>query len=428
MAASRVGVGEVLKNSGAQAIGRARLQATFVVVQLAFSQPVLVVTSLVLVNLRAAALSATDVAPTSVVTMTSEPRQAGLFSSELAQSVQDSALRANRTTYDLVRHRLEQIPGVQSVAISTGAGSQLYEAPDAGRALPDVRQVHVSAGYFATLSIPLVRGRPIGVDDDRAGLTGVVVNEETARRLWPGENPIGKRLVRRERAEPTTGFVLNSPRGSPAVLEVIGVAGSLSYQGNRTTPMLFAPLANAASLWNTSIAVRTVAGSAHAVVPAIRAAIHEVDPLATVRDVVTLAERYEARARAETVANAGAFAVGAAALLLASLGLYAIVAFGVAQRTREIGVRLAVGATPGDVVRRFVRDGLRVTAIALAIGLPLTVAGIRVVQASMVDFHPRNVAGVMLVVPVLVVIAALASWQPARRAGRVDPLVALRSD
>jgi predicted permease len=426
--ASRVSVGEVLKNSGVQAIGRARLQATFVVAQLAFSQPVLVVTSLVLVNLRAAGLSAADAAPSSVVTMTSEPRRAGLFAEELAESVRDSAVAVHRTTFDLVRRRLQEIPGVQSVAMSTGVGSQTYEAPEAGRSDDGIRQWHVSADYFATMDIPIVRGRAIGAEDDRPGLTGVVVNEETARRLWPGENPIGKRLVRQERARRTSGFVLNSVGGSPAVLEVIGVAGSLSYQENRTTPMLFAPLANAASLWDVSIAVRTMGGNARAVVPAIREAIGEVEPQATVRDVATLAEQYEAQAHEETVANAGAFGVGAAALLLASLGLYAIIAFGVAQRTREIGVRLAVGATSGKVVRHFLRDGLRVTAIALAIGLPLTVAGIRVVKASIVDFNPRTVAAVLLVVPVLVGIAVLASWLPARRAGRVDPLVALRSE
>jgi putative ABC transport system permease protein len=144
--------------------------------------------------------------------------------------------------------------------------------------------------------------------------------------------------------------------------------------------------------------------------------------------VATLAERYEAQAREETLSNAGAFAVGVAALVLASLGLYAIIAFGVAQRTREIGIRLAVGATARDVVRQFLRDGVQVTAIALAIGLPLTVAGIRLVAAQQVGFDVRNVGAVMLVVPVLIAIAVLASWLPARRAGRVDPLVALRSD
>lgn len=427
--ASRVGVGEVIKNSGSLGIRRARLQATFVVVQLACSQPVLVVTSLVLVNLRAAATSASDEAPASVVTMGSELRPPTTSGGMLRLAVRDSAALANRATYELVRQRLQEIPGVQSVAISTIAGSAMFNTPDAGRAEQQIQQVHVSAGYFATFGIPMLRGRALNDDDHRPGFNGVVINEETARRMWPGENPIGKRLLRREPdALPEGMTYLNSTEGLPAVVEVIGVSGSLSYDGNRTTPLLFTPIANAASLWSASLAVRTSGANASVLVPAIRIAMREVDPLATVENVMTLAERYEAQAREEMLSNAGAFAVGVAALLLASLGLYAIIAFGVAQRTREIGIRLAVGATAGDVVQQFLRDGLKVTGVALAIGLPLTIAGIRLVQAQQLEFSLMNAAAVMLVVPVLIAIAALASWLPARRAGRVDPLVALRSE
>ena len=425
--ASRAGVSEVINNSGSLGRGRARLQATFVVVQLACSQPLLVVTSLVLADLRAAATTAADQAPASVLAMDSELGLSRLNAGNLTQEARDSAVRASRVTYELMRRRLLEVPGVQSVAMSIGAGGQSFELPGAGSAGTEIQQVHVSAGYFEALGIPLLRGRPIGVEEDRAGFSGVVVNQETAQRLWPGENAVGKRLVRRERTEQRDG-VVNTAAGSPTSFEVIGVAGSLSYQGNRNTPMLFAPMANASSLQGASIAVRTTAADARGVLPAIRAAIGEVDPLATVSDVATLAERYEARAREERLANGGAFAVGFAVLLLASLGLYGLIAFGVAQRTREIGIRLAVGATAGNVVRHFLRDGLKVTAIALGIGLPITLAGIRLIDASVVDFTPGNVAAVMIVVPVLIAIAALASWLPARRAGRVDPLVALRND
>jgi predicted permease len=420
--ASRVDVGEAIKNSGAQAVGRARLQATFIIVQLACSQPVLVLTSLVLINLRVAAMSATDKPPASVLTMTSELRMVASVA-ELTHTARDSAARANRATFDGMRRRLREIPGVQSVAMSTGPGDQTFEAPDAGTSNEDIRLVYVSPEYFATLGMPVVRGRVFGVEDNRGGFGGVVINEETARLLWPGENPIGKRVVRREHVLPAEGVA-----GSSTALEVIGVVGFESYQRDRTTAMLFVPIANAGSVRSVSIAVRTAGGNARLVLPTIRAAIREVDALATVADAATLAEQYEARAREDTISNAGAFAIGFAALLLASLGLYAIIAFGVAQRTREIGIRMAVGATASDVVRQFLRNGLEVTAIALAIGLPLTIAGIRVVKASVVDFNPTNVAAVMLVIPVLVGIAALASWLPARRAGRVDPLVALRSD
>jgi len=418
--ASRVGVAEAIKSSGTHAIRRARLQATFVVVQLACSQPVLVVTSLVLADLRAAATDGSDHAPASVLVMDSELQRLAP-AGEPTPAARDSAAKANRGIYELMRRRLQEIPSVQSVAISTSGGGATFEAEDAerGRIELEIQQVHVSPDYFSTLGIPLVRGRGIGEPDDRAGALGVVINDAAARRMWPAANPIGKRLVRRARADGER----------PTTLEVIGVAGSLSYQGDRTTPLLFAPLANATSVDNATLAVRmSGSGDARVLVPAIRAAVREVDPLATVGDVATLATRYAARAREETLSNAASFAVGAAALLLASLGLYAIIAFAVAQRTREIGVRLAVGATPGDIVRHFARDGLKVTAVGLAIGLPVTVVGIRLVQANVLGFTLQNVSAVLLVVPVLLIIAGLASWLPARRAGRVDPLISLRSD
>jgi cell division protein FtsX len=177
------------------------------------------------------------------------------------------------------------------------------------------------------------------------------------------------------------------------------------------------------------LAVRTVTGSnARDYMPQLRSAIREIEPYATIGNVSTLAERYTSKRREAAETNLAAFGVGAVALLLASLGLYAIIAFAVAQRTREIGVRMAVGATSRDVVRHFFRGGLVVTAIGLAIGLPLTVAGIRIVQASVIGFTFRQLAPIFMVVPVLIGVAAMASWLPARRAGRVDPLVALRSE
>ena len=159
---------------------------------------------------------------------------------------------------------------------------------------------------------------------------------------------------------------------------------------------------------------------------ALAAAVANVVPNALMAwwDADLLADRQ----RESLQSNAAALAVGTAALLLASLGLYAIIALAVAQRTREIGVRLAVGASPASVVRMFLGNGLKVSLIGLAIGVPLTVAGIRVVQASVVGFTLEKVAAVLIVIPVLIGVAVLASWLPARRAGRVDPLAALRSE
>jgi putative ABC transport system permease protein len=279
-----------------------------------------------------------------------------------------------------------------------------------------IKQVYVSPDYFATLGMPFTRGRAISTDDDRAGSSVIVVNQSAADLLWPGEDPVGKRLTRRD-----------DETGPTTPLQVIGLAGVPSYDKQEPTPMVYVPLMTAPSGWMSTIIVRT-SGDARPYVMPIRAAIRDVDSYAAIRNVITLAERYAGQRREEAQSNAAAFAVGAAALLLASLGLYAIIAFAVTQRTREIGIRLAMGSTPAGVVRHFFRNGLVVSGIGLAIGMPITIAAIYVVKASLVGFTVQNVATVLAVIPVLIGVAAIASWLPARRAGRVDPVIALRSE
>jgi putative ABC transport system permease protein len=400
--ATKADIAEVIKGTSTHAIRRSRLQATFVVVQLACSMPVLIVTSLVLADFRAGVNDSADAAPASVVTMRAE-----LLGP------------ATPASLNLVRQRLERVPGARVAAINTRGNGESFDVPDRNVRL-SIRQYDVSPNYFATLGIPIVRGRAIGVEDDRGGSGAVVLNEEAAKLLWPGEDPIGKHLLRRERDR-------EGREAQPARLEVIGVAGAAPYSMETSAPEIFAPLSDAAFVGEVMIDVRT-ASDARAFVPSIRAAIREAEPFLGVRDITTLAEQYALSRREGFQANLAAFAVGAAALVLASLGLYAIIAFAVAQRTREIGIRLAIGATSREIVRQFLRTGIKVTAIGLAIGLPATVAAIRVVQASVFGFTLHNVVAVTVVVPVLIAVAALASWLPARRAGRVDPLIALRSE
>ena len=429
--ASRADLDEVIKNSGSQSISRSRLQASFVVVQLACSQPVLIVTALVLADLRAGTGQGAP-APASVVTMSSEifrPPTPG----QPALGAIDAAGESGAAVLALVRWRLEQQPGVQAAGIGAGGGSPTFEASGAAgrRIVTEMDQLNVSPGWFATLGIPIVRGRAIGSDEDRPGSAAAVVSEEAARRLWPGEDPIGKRLIRRPRVIDRSSSARiqgASPVDVATTLEVIGVAGAAPYEAGQPAPRVFAPLSNAGMVWVATIAVRSQGPDARPLVPGIRLAIREVDPFATVGDVATLADQHALRDREIALSHLAAFAVSGAALLLASLGLYGIIAFAVSQRTREIGVRLAIGATPGDVTRHFFRHGMLVTAIALAIGLPATIAGITMVQASLVGFTVQNATAVLLVVPVLISIAALASWLPARRAAQVDPLAALRSE
>jgi len=425
--ATNADIGEAMKNSGSGSIQRSRVQTLFVVAQLACSQPVLVVTSLVLADLRASANENASRAPASVITMASTlMRPEHSAASESRDAVAD--LRAVQS----IRDRLERVPAVLSVGLST-EGAGVSAEGDEGRSIvitgrADVaagggvptrlHQLYVSSGYLATLGRPITRGRALTPDDDRAGSSAVVVNEAAASALWPGENPIGKRLSRQ-----SDDGLQSTP------LEVVGVVGRAPYEGEETEPtaLVYAPLSTASGWWDARLAVRT-AGDARATLPQLRAAIREVEPYAALGDISTLAERYAAQRQEAVQSNAAAFATGAAALVLASLGLYAIIAFAVAQRTREIGVRMAMGASPKRVVQEFFKNGVRVSAIGLAIGLPATVIGIRLVKASLFGFTIHNVAAVLVVVPVLIAVAGVASWLPARRAGRVDPLIALRAE
>jgi hypothetical protein len=350
------------------------------------------------------------------------------FAKSTAES-RENAAATSRATLNRMLKRIETVRGVQSAAVSAEGAtvecldlhciargeSNTFGVPGDGDAM-GMKQSYVTSDYFSTLGIPIIRGRATDRADDQRGSSVAVVNEDAANLLWPHESPIGKRLVRRTAGTDGT-----------ATLEVIGVAGSAPHDEAGREPEIYAPLSTARVTRNETIAVRTP-GDARAFLPSIRAAIRDVEPLATVDNGATLAERYASRRREATQINLAAFAVGAAALALASLGLYAIIAFAVEQRRREIGLRMAIGATAGDLVRQFFGSGLKVTATGLAIGLPVTVAGIRVVKASVIGLTLQNVAAVAVVVPALILVAALASWLPARRAGQVDPLVALRSE
>jgi putative ABC transport system permease protein len=329
----------------------------------------------------------------------------------------DSAVAAKLASLSAIRERIAETPRVQTVALGLDAGSVSFSPSSASDATIDMMQYHVSADYFSTLGIPLDRGRSIGEEEDRPGSLAVVVNRRAAELLWPSQDPIGKRLVRKPRSE----------GDAPVTLEVIGVSGTAAYDDELPSPMVYAPMATAPSAWYARMHVR-VGGDARGLVPSIRAAVREAEPLIAIGNVSTLAEQYADRRREVVQSNLAAFAVGFIVLLLASLGLYAIIAFAVAQRTREIGVRLAMGATPIGVARHFFIGGISVSAIGLAIGLPVTIAAIRVVKANALGFTLQNVTAVLLVIPALFGVAAAASWLPARRAARVDPVTALRAE
>ena len=329
--------------------------------------------------------------------------------------------------------RIQAVPGVESAAVNrctpfTGCSRTIIFFPDrpTGRAdAPGVGRHYTSADYFRTLGIPLIAGRAV-TDADRAGARPVaVVNETGARRFWPGENPIGKRVW----FGTTTG-----PFADPAhAVEIVGVVGDVKYEGvdQPETPLRadFYTSYLQFSYPDTMVIVKTRgAASPGSVVPALRQAVASVDAALPIYDVMTLDERIGA-AISRPRFNAGLLsAFAGAALLLAAIGVYGVLSYSVSSRLREIGVRLALGADARRVVALVMGEGLRLASIGAFIGLAAALAASRFVQglvagASVSD--PWIPAAVLIV---MTAVAGAAAFLPARRASAVDPIVVLRQE
>jgi putative ABC transport system permease protein len=274
----------------------------------------------------------------------------------------------------------------------------------------------VLPGYFAAMRIPLLAGRDVALTDERGPSGVVVLSESLAAVLFPDGNPLGR----------VVGVDIGAPE--PWQAEVVGVVGDVApaalTQGKDVT-MYFAYTQRSPS--TVRLAVRA-SGDPMRLVPAIREALAELDPdvplagVATMEDV--LADSVSDR-RATTLV-VGVFAL--VALLLSAVGVYGVLAYQVARRAREIGVRMALGASVGNVSKGVLRSGLRLVAVGLALGVPASVLAARLVRSMLFDVgvaDPLTYAGVVLF---LAIVAAAACLLPARSAAQVDPARAFRSE
>jgi putative ABC transport system permease protein len=269
----------------------------------------------------------------------------------------------------------------------------------------------MSDGAFATMGVRL-QGRDFDARD-RAGVPLVViVNEELARRTWPGKSAIGQRLR-----------VIGPP---DTTATVIGVAGDVKQVtlSEAATPQIYQPMLQAAGIFNT-IAARTD-GDPDALNSAVRAAIWSIDPDQPVWKMRSMASlvRRDFAAPQFTMALTLAFAL--IALFLAAVGVYGTMSYAVVQRTREVGIRMALGARREEVVRLVLRRGLGVIAIALAVGLAAALGLAPLLRRQLFGVVPLDPVTFLAVPLVLTGVALVACYVPARRAARVDPVVALR--
>jgi predicted permease len=326
-----------------------------------------------------------------------------------------------------VLQRLEGLPGVQSASLAgvqslSGNIGHRYrpKLAEAG-ALPggeDFRAygIGVAPNYLKTMGIPLLRGRELGLEDEPARaadptspvLVRVMLSEPLARRLFGQEDQIGKQLHDTENPKLT--------------LEVVGVVGDVHHQKLRAErlPMFY----HLEFIWPTFY-VRTL-GSPRAVAGGIRQAVREIDPQMEVTGLRTMDEVVDEQLLQERTISQLAGFFSLSALVLACLGLYGILSYNVARRSREIGIRMALGASAGTVLSVVVRQGMTLTLIGCAIGIVLALVLTRFVASLLYGVTPIDPVTFVGVTLALMAVALLACYVPARRAARIDPMVALR--
>jgi putative ABC transport system permease protein len=319
--------------------------------------------------------------------------------------------------------RLRAMPGVRAAGavycLPLGGDCWDYFYSPADRPAPGPSETPVSLfnsaapGYFRAMEIPLIEGRDFTDSDTRGSTPVVIINQNVARRWWPRESPLGKQ-IRYGKAE---------ERG--LVYEIVGVVGDVKQMGldEEQEPEIFMPAAQS-SLGGQVLMVRASSDPAGLAAAAERE-ILAIDKDASVRvqTMTQLIAETLARRKFSTLLLA---IFGCAALLLALIGVYGVTAYGVSQRTHEIGIRKALGAQPGDVLFMVVRQGLLLTLAGIVIGLAGAFAVTRLMQSLLFGVRATDPL-TFAVVPVLVAaVAILAAYLPARRASKVDPMIALR--
>ena len=325
--------------------------------------------------------------------------------------------------YSELLERVKLLRGVEAVSLGAqiplggGISSTLKVAgyvPKPGEDMSSDFNI-IGPDYFRTMKIPLLHGREFGQSDTAAAPQVVIINETAARRFWPDQSPVGRRLI-----------LGRAP--DEEVREIVGVVKDSKYRrlNEEVRPAMYVPLAQDYRA-NMALHVRTT-GEPGALLATVRREVQALDASLPVYNIKTLEEQKSGSLYTSRMAAMLLTVFGLLALLLAAVGLYGVMAYAVNRRTREIGIRLALGARGHDVLRQVLLEGMTMVMIGLALGLGGAIAATRLVASFLYDVtatDPVTFAGAALL---LAGVAFLANYLPARRATKVDPMVALRSE
>ena len=312
--------------------------------------------------------------------------------------------------------KIREIPGVQSAALSNRSMLGGYwwnrEISIPGRSDEEKREsmaLVVSEGYFETMGIRLLQGREFRATDTDDSPDVAIVNEEFVRTFFPGENPLGRFIMADERQ-----------------CQIVGLCSNQKYDNLRRdiSPILYMPHLQF-RFFNLTCAVRSVLPPM-SLIPAVRKAVVEVDPKLPLEGITTQKLALKKSLARERLFASLCGSLAILALALSCIGLYGLMAYNVTRRAGEIGIRKALGARPWDVARPILREALTLATIGVAIGIPVALALVRLIRSFFYRIQPHDPLTMIGTIVIMLTVAALAAWIPARRAAKVDPMDALR--
>jgi len=392
---------------------RMRADKGLAVAQTALSLVLLVGAGLLVRTLVTLEHQALGFDPSQVVVFGLDARQAGYAKAALPG------------TYLELQHRLAAVAGVAAVGVSQhtllggDAGGDDFRVPTSADPTKwrSTGRNGVGPGFFETMRIPLLRGRTINEQDVRDAANVAVINQALAREYFGTSDPLGQLILRQDPGNKTTPFT---------VVGVVGDARYYSLQG-KFEPTIYIPYTRLSSLQDLTFAVRAEAPMA-AVMPAIRQAVQAVNPGLALEDVQTQATQdFSTLGSERLLAKLGA-AFALLGLLLAAIGIEGTMAYAVVRRTRDIGVRMALGADGGQVARTIAREALVIAGYGVVAGAALSLAVGKLIASQLYGVTARDPWTLAGAAALLLMVAALAAWLPARRAAAVDPLKALRCE
>jgi putative ABC transport system permease protein len=340
--------------------------------------------------------------------------------------------------FDELLRRLEGTPGLRQAALASnlpaGGGAplayQLEGEPQLEQgARPTATRVVISPGYLELLDVPILTGRYFDQRDGFDGQESIIVTADFAARVWPGQPALGKRLrLYSEPARANPGAGAAEPPQPGRWLTVVGISGDLEQapQELRPLPVFFVPYAPGGP--SVMAVVLRATGNPAALAAPLRAAAREIDPDRGLANLRTLEEGAYQQGWYLRVFGSMFLIFAAAALLLASIGIYAVVAQTTARRTQEIGLRMALGATSRVIERLVVTRGLKQLALGTVLGIAIALALTRLMGELLYGVSPSDPVVFGSVVGIIALVGLAACWLPARRAAKLDPLKALRHD